>query len=185
MILNIDCATIEMAMSLWLNRTELAKSAYKQGYSNVQIACQGVNTYPTFCCNTILAMKNSPNQTPIDLASYQAVLELLASSNALVTVTHNETDQCLLINEQGGGDRLIWQPHRYLGLNCRAMWRDSMDQYEALKRELRQNTKIENFTYRLRRVDDSLAEFTKDYYLVENFLGTPVRVAISRDWRPL
>jgi len=100
-----------------------------------------------------------------------------------VCLTEHNTHRCLYINGRFTPDRIILSREEYCrtGLNFLWYWRDSMDDLQALLRELNQNGKIENFKYRMRRPDGAMCWYVMDYELTEMF-GLLVRKSISHDW---
>jgi len=130
-------------------------------------------------------------RSPVELAAffrtatYEKVLDFLGKEQSPVCITSMLTDQCLMMNDKFSPERIIWTPSQYIGLNFKYSWRDSLDDYQRLKAALETDGFIPDFTYRQRRVDNSMAEYNKDFYLIEDFLGVPARISISKSWRCL
>jgi len=169
----ISYSSLSEAQIAWLNRynliTEIGQKGLDAEYIEIQV--NGMQAFPRFRMNSTTEY------------TYQKVLEMIGNADCVATITAMETDTCLLINDKGSPDRIIWTPAQYQGLNWRWLWRDTMDDYERMIQGLRQESKLDNFTYRMRRVDGSLAEYTADYQLIPNFLGVPARLAYNREWR--
>ena len=117
-------------------------------------------------------------------SDFVKVLDLMQTSEQFLTLVDHWSHHCILINEKASPTRLIWTPADYVGLDFMMFWKDSMESFEELMRELRQNGRVENFSYILRRVDGSLARYVKTYEIVD-FLGRPARLSYSHEWELL
>ena len=127
-------------------------------------------------------------------ATYEAVLDFLKGKNLegfVTTITAMGTDKCLQVNDlqaldRGGG----WTGADWVGIDFKTLWRDSFKKgspnyYGDLVERVERDRVLPNFEYKIRRPSGALAEYSSTYHYVENFLGVPVRVAVSRcgDWR--
>lgn len=144
---------------------------------HLEIHLKGVLLFPRI---TIPAL---PMLQPQLAISSKDAIDQIFAQDCHSAITEMGTDICLLTNGQGSPERLIWEPAKYQGFNYRWLWRDSMDDYERLYQALRQEGKAENFSYKLRRVDGSLARYTADYTLVEEFLGVAARMSFNHEWQ--
>ena len=126
----------------------------------------------------------NPKINPITLRpddDYQRVTEFLLShwqDGKSVCVVSQIDNRCLFQNDKLLPARAIIQPFEWIGQNYLWYWRDSMDDYAALRDLLTRDVYIPKFEYRLRRPDGSMARYQTDYYTA-NYLGVPVRVGVS------
>lgn len=175
----IDCSSIALAKTLRQDAGEILSIWLR--YANVEkikiaFYVQGKAFYPPIYISELLKMSRS---------AFLQTLDLVRSSEMEVCLTNHATHAFILMNDRFTPDRLVWQPGEFMGFNSLPLWKDSMESLEILERELRQNGQFENFTFRLRRVDRRIAEYTKDFLLIPDFLGIPVRLSFSREWRLL
>lgn len=104
----------------------------------------------------------------------------------IVTVTDMTTNHCLHVNDlqapdRGGG----WKGRDWVGLNFLHLWRDSFtpnrkNYFEELFTTVQRDLYIPQFEYELRAPNGDLRRYVSDYYYVENYLDTPVRLCVSR-----
>lgn len=180
----INCPTAEVANFLWQERIRVSNNFLGiKKIRWIRLKMKGRKFFPPF---PTFPTQGGPkmNQTvlPDQESNFAAVLDFIRSSKNPICVTAHQSHTCLLLNDQFSPERIIWQPSQYMGLNFLHYWRDSMPDLEYLLRELNQNGKLENYRYRMRRVDGSMAYYVMDYKLVENFLGGPVRISTSLEW---
>jgi hypothetical protein len=131
----------------------------------------------------------NPKINPITLRpddDYQRVTEFLLEhwqDGKSVCVVSQIDNRCLFQNDKLLPARAIIQPSEWIGQNYLWYWRDSMDDYAALRELLTREVYIPKFEYQLRRPDGSMARYQTDYYTA-NYLGVPVRVGVSglADW---
>jgi PAS domain-containing protein len=192
----IDCPSISVANLLWEQRQEwigITRLFHHNGRIKLVVKGQDFaspfNPFPerslrNFSDRFRHSMDNELLRTPQKL-EYRGILDLVRDSGDPVCITNHLTNTCLLMNDRFAPERITWMPAQYIGMNFLWLWRDSMHDFEVLQRELRQNGRIDNFTFRLRRVDGSMGEYTKDFFIAEDFLGYPARISISKDWRSL
>lgn len=127
-------------------------------------------------------------------ATYEAVLDFLKGKNLegmVTTITTMGTDKCLQVNDlqaldRGGG----WTGADWVGIDFKTLWRDSFkvgnpNYYGQLVERVERDHFLPDFEYKIRRPSGALAEYSSTYYYIEDFLGVPVRIAVSRqgDWR--
>ncbi len=127
-------------------------------------------------------------------ADSEAVLDFVKGKKAeglIVTVTGMHSDKCLLVNDlqaldRGGG----WTAQDWIGLDFKKLWHDSFllgktNYYGQLIAAVEGDRYLPNFFYHIRRPSGALAEYSSSYHYVDNFLGAPVRIAVSTpgDWR--
>jgi hypothetical protein len=55
-----------------------------------------------------------------------------------------------------------------------------MDEYNQLIELLNRDGYVPQYQYKLRRPDNRLCAYETDYYFVQNFLGEPVRIGVSK-----
>lgn len=135
----------------------------------------------------------APSQIAFD-ASYEAIADFIRGQKGeglIVTATSMVSDKCLMINDlqvldRGGG----WTGDDWIGLDFKKLWRDSfqigrINYYGSLIQGVERDRHLPEFLYQIRRPSGALAEYSSTYHLVENFLGIPVRIAVSKtgDWR--
>ncbi|AFY71354.1 hypothetical protein Pse7367_3105 [Thalassoporum mexicanum PCC 7367] len=192
----IDCPSISVANLLWEQRQEwigITRLFHHSGKIKLVVKGQDFASpfnpfpeqgLPNFSDRVRQSMDDNLLRAPQKL-DYRDILDFVRDAGDPVCVTNHLTNTCLLLNDRFSADRITWMPAQYIGINFLWLWRDSMDDYEVLQRELRQNGRVDNFTFRLRRVDGSMAEYTKDFFIADDFLGYPARISISKDWRPL
>lgn len=104
----------------------------------------------------------------------------------IVTVTDMMTNHCLHVNDlqapdRGGG----WKGRDWVGLNFLTLWRDSFtpgrfNYFEQLVTTVQRDLYIPQFEYNLRAPNGDLRKYVSDYYFVEDYLNTPVRICVSR-----
>lgn len=92
--------------------------------------------------------------------------------------------QILYANDFLKSDRILLKPHQLMSVNNPYLWRDSMPTHERLSNLLKAESFIPGFEYQHYRTDGSLCKFQHNFYFLENYLGCPARMAISRpgDW---
>ena len=179
-ILIIDCPSVSVAKRLGLGLGELKQRLMLFGQRTVSIRVLGRAVLPPFVLSTDFCPMNQ-----VTSRGFAETLDFVRGSRDPVCITNHVSHTCLLLNDRFDPERLVWQPAQYVGMNFLWYWRDSMDDFERLMRELKQNGRIENFRYRMRRVDGSMAEYVMDYHMEDDFLGSPARVSKSREWRLL
>jgi hypothetical protein len=150
------------------------------------------NTSSTENKNPILSSYNTSSISTD--ANYGTVLDFIKgkkSEGLIVTITSMVSDKCLMVNDlqaldRGGG----WTAQDWIGIDFKTLWRDSFhvgktNYYGELIATLERDKNIPNFYYQIRRPSGALAEYSSSYHLIDNFLGGPVRVAVSvaGDWR--
>ncbi|NES07804.1 MAG: hypothetical protein F6K22_36460 [Okeania sp. SIO2F4] len=127
-------------------------------------------------------------------ADSEAVLDFVKGKKAeglIVTVTGMHSDKCLLVNDlqaldRGGG----WTAQDWIGIDFKKLWHDSFlvgktNYYGQLVEAVERDRYLPNFFDHIRRPSGALAEYSSSYHYVDNFLGAPVRIAVSTpgDWR--
>lgn len=127
-------------------------------------------------------------------ASYEAIADFISGKRAeglIVTITSMVSDRCLVVNDlqildRGGG----WNIDNWVGLDFKNLWRDSflagrINYYAQLIQNLERDRHIPEFHYQIRRPAGELAEYSSTYYLINDYCGVPVRIAVSRvgDWQ--
>lgn len=155
-------------------------------------AMMASNASPIENNNPILSSYN-PSNISSD-ANYETVLDFIKgkkSEGLIVTITSMVSDKCLMVNDlqaldRGGG----WTAQDWIGIDFKTLWRDSFhvgktNYYGQLIATIERDKNIPNFYYKIRRPSGALAEYSSSYHLIDNFLGGPVRVAVSvaGDWR--
>jgi hypothetical protein len=108
------------------------------------------------------------------------------SEGLIVTVTDMMTNHCLHVNDlqapdRGGG----WKGKDWIGLNFLTLWHDSFapgqfNYFEQLVTTVQQDKHIPQFEYNLRTPNGDLRRYISDYYFVESYLDTPVRLCVSK-----
>ena len=180
-LLVIDCPKISIAQDLWDAVGTLKQRLKVFGqFKRVSIRVCGREFFPPFVLSTDFCSMNQ-----VLSQDFAETLDFVRNSSNPVCITNHVSHTCMLMNDRHEQERLIWKPAQYIGLNFLWYWRDSMDDLERLLRDLRQDGRTENFRYRMRRVDESMAEFVMDYHMVDDFLGFPARVSVWREWRLL
>jgi hypothetical protein len=103
----------------------------------------------------------------------------------IVTATDMITHRCLHVNDlqvvdRGGG----WTGSNWLGLNFLNLWVDSFtggfNYFEQLIEVVQKDLFIPNFEYKLRAPNGDLRRYVSDYYYVDNYLGSPARLCVSK-----
>lgn len=126
-------------------------------------------------------------------ASFDEVLDFIKGKKAeglVVTVTSMVDDKCLIVNDlqaidRGGG----WTAQDWVGLDFKKLWIDSLRSgpnfYGDLVERVVRDRRIPNFYYHIRRPSGAKAEYSSTYHYLENFMGAPVRIAVSKqgEWR--
>ena len=120
--------------------------------------------------------------------TYEAVSDFIKGKKAeglIVTATSMINDKCLIVNDlqaldRGGG----WTAQDWIGIDFKTLWRDSFHRgkhnyYGDLLANVEADRFLPNFHYQIRRPSGALAEYNSTYHYVENFLGGPVRIAVS------
>lgn len=176
----IDAPNSEIAGVLWKDRLSIRKSlSLFTEIALIQIKMLGQPLLPAF------SMEDSTTElSTVAVAipdGFERTTDFILQTQQPCCVTDHLTHKCLLLNDRFEPGRLIWRPTQLIGFNFLDLWRDSMDDLERLLQELRQNGKVDNFRYRLRRVDGSLGYYVQDYRLID-FLGSPARVSVSHEW---
>lgn len=137
----------------------------------------------------------NPSSIPSS-ADYETVLDFIKgkkSEGLIVTITSMVSDKCLMVNDLQALDRGgNWTAQDWIGIDFKTLWRDSFhvgktNYYGQLIATLERDKKIPDFYYQIRRPSGALAEYSSSYHLIDNFLGGPVRVAVSvaGDWKIL
>jgi hypothetical protein len=108
------------------------------------------------------------------------------SEGLIVTLTDMMTNHCLHVNDlqasdRGGG----WKGRDWVGLNFLTLWRDSFtpgqfNYFEQLVSTVQRDKHIPQFEYNLRAPNGDLRKYVSDYYFVQAYLDTPVRICVSR-----
>lgn len=189
---------------------ELAKWALSKGRDAVVVQWAGDKGSPYRIPSWYASLESSSNAnesgaTPMDKrpigALTNAEIERIAGANFLavhekmqawrsegliVTVTDMMTNHCLHVNDlqapdRGGG----WKGRDWIGLNFLHLWRDSfapsrVNYFEQLVATVQRDFYIPQFEYELRAPNGDLRRYVSDYYYVENYLDTPVRICVSR-----
>jgi hypothetical protein len=173
----IDCPTVAIAINLAKNANQLFEEINNP--THVKLTLLSKDLYPVIA-NPGLSKMNSTVST----SGYQGLIEKARGDARFITWTEHLSHRCLWMNNQAEPDRLILTPQQYCqgSYNFFWSWRDSLGDLDELLRRLKQDRKAENFTYRLRRPDGSLGEYTKDYYLRE-VEGLVFRESFSLEWR--
>ena len=179
-ILVIDCPSVSVAKRLGLGLGDLKQRLMIFGRRTVSIQVCGREFFPSFVLSTAVCSMNQ-----VKSRGFAETLDFVRSSRDPVCITNHHSHTCLLLNDLFDPERIVWQPAQYVGMNFLWNFRDSMDDLDRMMRELKLNGKAENFRYRMRRVDGSMAEYVKDFHMVDEFLGSPARVSKSREWRLL
>lgn len=132
------------------------------------------------------------SSSPIELpnlytASREKVWEQVGrwqEQRLVVTITSMVTNQCMFVNEWQMPDRGHWNGHQWQAINFLALWRDSFqpgrhDYHGDLITTINRDRIIPNFYYHIRRPSGALGAYYSNYLLIEDYLGAPVRVAVS------
>jgi len=156
----------------------ISQEFWHTGHDPQTLATTNIKEIPTVTENNL----RSPTELAafFRTATYEKVLDFLAKEQSPICITSMLTDQCLMMNNKFSPERIIWTPSQYIGLNFKYFW-DSLDEYQRLIAILKSDGFVSDFTYKWRRVDwSSIDECKKDFYLIENFLGEPARISISK-----
>ena len=115
-------------------------------------------------------------------ATFKQVSDFLAQKQddgLIVCVTSMIDDTCLLVNEvQHKG--CVLQPWEWIGTNFKKYWRNSMEDYDRLMELLRRDKFVPDYQYRMIPVNGGMAAYESTFSLVEDFLGTPVRIRVAK-----
>ena len=126
--------------------------------------------------------KNNDSRISLD-SGYIEVQEFLIDqykAGKIVNITGMMDDRCYHVNDLLTTERAILPPaHFSAGFSYRHLWRETLDDYNRLITGLNQDGYIQEFEHRMLRVDGSLCEYSKDYFLVRNYLGMPVRISVA------
>jgi len=122
-------------------------------------------------------------------APMEEVLDFIKGKKAeglIVTVTSMVDDKCLIVNDlqaldRGGG----WTGADWIGVDFKNLWRDSFmprrtNYFSRLIESIEQDGHIPEFHYQIRRPSGALGEYSSNYFLLDDFLGAPARVAVSQ-----
>ncbi len=195
----IDCQTTQQALTIWgENHCWLAYNADRLAISRIKVSC-GDEVIADFSTEKILktpecqiktrfeSMTPSSflNQSFLETASYADILEIVRLANNGITITGMLDDRCLHVNSQMNVQQTSIYPWQWIGIDFKLLWRDSWQQREQLLDLLRRDGYVMDFTYDLRRPDGRMGRYTKDYYLIEDFLETSVRLSVSKEWELL
>lgn len=118
------------------------------------------------------------------LKAMEFVME--CSKDKIVIITGMKTNLCKHTNDLLKPERGIRKPHEWTGYNYLKSWtlNDSgvpSEEYFKLIQLLERDKYVSGYEYTLRRPDDeALVRYRTDYLYVENWLGEPVRIGISR-----
>lgn len=127
-------------------------------------------------------------------ASYQAVMDFIAGKQAeglIVTVMGMGSDKFFFVNgaqvQDRGGNAETW-----IGVDAKSLvWSRSLtgtlpgrdrgvNYYARLHELLERDKSIPGFEYCVTRPDGSLHRDTSTYFYLDNYLGVPARLAVSR-----
>jgi hypothetical protein len=95
-------------------------------------------------------------------------------------------DKCLTVTDEQAQDRGgNWTAQDWIGIDFKTLWRDSFhvgrtNYYGRLIELVERDRFIPEYEYEIRRPSGSLARYQSTYTLVENFLGAPARIAVSK-----
>lgn len=164
----------------------------------IALSCNGV-VYPLFdvgesiaalsLYNRASARLSIPKNKHLIQADYLTVREFLLEKRreGLITILTNYSDITLEVNDLLTPDRGIFQPHQWIGHPGACYWRDSLGDKEKILKALDRDGIAPDCEYRLYRPDGTLCEYQTTYYLVEDYLGQKIRLAVSLpdQWRIL
>lgn len=127
-------------------------------------------------------------------ANYQAVMDFVFGQQAeglIVTIMGMKSDRFLFVNGaqvvDRGGNAETW-----IGVDAKSLvWSRSLtgtlpgrdrgvNYYAELYRLLEQDKSIPGFSYCVTRPNGDLHRDVSSYFLIENYLGVPARIAVSR-----
>jgi hypothetical protein len=127
-------------------------------------------------------------------ASYQAVMDFVAGQQAegmIVTIMGMGSDLFLFVNgaqvSDRGGNAETW-----IGVDAKSLvWSRSLtgtlpgrdrgvNYYARLHELLERDKSIPGYTYCVTRPNGDLHRDVSSYFLIENYLGVPARIAVSR-----
>ncbi|HEY9657707.1 MAG TPA: hypothetical protein V6C65_04520 [Allocoleopsis sp.] len=135
-----------------------------------------------------LQKRTSPIDRPnLYNAGFQQVWEQIIDwrrQELVVTITSMVNDQCLFVNDLQAPDRGAWSGQQWHAVNFRMLWRDSFqpgrrNYYQDLIDAVMRDRVLPEFRYQIRRPSGALGEYYSNYFLVEDYLGAPVRIAVS------
>lgn len=171
----LNFTSFDEAAKAWVNRASLVTQVEEA----FQITVNGKAEYPVISKKEAPKMQNLLEYTTLQL------IELVQNSNEEIEVTSMPRNVCLWRSEHTYPETegVVWSPAQFIGFNSLYYWQNSLEQLQELMRLLKQDGKAPNFKFTNLRLDGGTNEFIKDYYLVENFLGEPARVSITREWK--
>lgn len=174
--LDLRCPDLATVKSLWSSRKTLA--ADLRHFPQIQSICIKLLDNPIYS----FAKDDLPMSIPIN-SSTERLIDFVLNSSEPVEVTSMTTNRTLFLNDRYEPGRLIWKPAQLIGFNCHYYWQETPEELEQLLLTLRTDARLPNFQFHNLRLDGSLGRYVKDYFIVEDFLGDPVRVSIGREFQ--
>lgn len=124
----------------------------------------------------------SPGRRNLLNASHTDVLEFLtemAREGLVVVICALDSDMSILyVNSQMSQKRGILTPAGMQKLNNPFLWRESMETYDRLLDDLEIGF-VPSFEFAHYRADASFCKFSSTFYKCNEYMGVPVRVAVS------
>ncbi|MCT7968401.1 hypothetical protein NG799_19005 [Laspinema sp. D1] len=129
---------------------------------------------------------DNQNNSALADANYLRVIDFMRTKRAdgyAVMAASMVDDRVIYTNDLYSSARVIVPAHQMTdprSFDNRALWRDSWDYHEQLYSLLHRDKFIGEFYHKIRRVDGSFAGVWADFYFVEDHLGIPMRIVVSR-----
>lgn len=129
---------------------------------------------------------DTPNNPILADANYLRVIDFMRAKRAdgyAVMAASMVDDRVIYTNDLYSSDRVIVPAHQMTdprSFDNRALWRDSWDYHERLYDLLHRDRFIGEFYHKIRRVNGSFIGVWADFYFVEDHLGIPMRIVVSR-----
>lgn len=130
--------------------------------------------------------QDNPNHSVLADANYLHVIDFMRAKRAdgyAVMAASMVDDRVIYTNDLYSSDRVIVPAHQMTdprSFDNRALWRDSWDYHEQLYSLLHRDKFIGEFYHKIRRVDGTFAGIWANFYFVEDHLGIPMRIVVSR-----
>lgn len=176
LILRDGCLVLSNAIAkFWFDKAEIL---YPQCLKPFQILAN-LSLIPN-------AQNNSNPQLPrrrnLLEASHIEILEFLtemAKEGLIVVICALDADMSILyVNSQMSQRRGILTPAGMQKLNNPYLWRESMEAYDRLTNDLESGF-VPSFEFAHYRADDSFCKFFSTFYKCNEYMGVPVRIAVS------
>lgn len=174
--LSLSCADYSTIKKLWGNRQSIIRDL--RHFPHVQTVQLKLHDR--------LLFSFSKDDLPVNLSTdtnTERLIDFVLNNEKPVEVTSMITNRTLFLNDRYEPGRLIWKPAQLIGFNCHYYWQETPEELGQLLLTLRTDARLPNFQFHNRRVDGSLGRYVKDYFIVENFLGDPVRVSVGREFQ--